>query len=233
MKDNIKKTKEYFDKNYEKLRFIKNTKQAELINSAALMLNKKLEGKILDIGSGGESIYASKSITKIVSLDISSQSLKAHKNDSKTEFILGDARRLDLADNIFDCAVTLFVLHHIAGNNLSETSNNAKSCFEESHRVLKPGGKILIVEPVLNKAMWNMENILFNSLFLCLRLFNKPMIYYFSLNILLDLLHEAGFRNITFSYLDTKNAKLCPCTCSIGIPFKYTPVSHVIIEGVK
>ncbi|MBL7132043.1 MAG: class I SAM-dependent methyltransferase [Candidatus Omnitrophica bacterium] len=231
--DNVEKTKRYFDRNVERLGRMKETQQSGIAKAAALSLEGKLKGEILDIGSGEHIDYSLESIDRLVCLDISSGSLERAEKNNKIEFIPGDARNLNMKDNLFDCVVILHTLHHLAGNSLTATHKNIEACFNESHRVLKKTGKILIIDAVCPRIVQGIENLLFKLSFLVLGLCDKPMVYYFSLSDLMNILSKVGFKKMTFSYLNTGNAKHCPFTSSIGIPFKYTPLSHFLIEGVK
>lgn len=231
--NNIERTKRYFDKNVERLKRTKETKQSEIVRATTLSLEGRLKGKVLDIGSGGRIDYSLDNIAKLVSLDISSKSFKRLGKSNKIEFIPGDARNLSMKDSLFDCVVILHTIHHLAGNNLTATHKNIEDCFRESHRVLKKSGKILIIDAICPRIVQRIENLLFKLSFLVLSLSDKPMVYYFSLFDLMSILSRVGFKMIAFSYLNTGNAKHCPFTSSIGIPFKYTPLSHVLIEGVK
>ncbi len=233
MINNIEKTKEYFDKSYRKLRPIKKTKQLEIVKATASSLEGKLQGAVLDIGSGGRIDYSLENINKLVSFDISSESLESSKKSEKVQIVHGDARRLNMQSNIFDRVIILHTIHHLAGNNLFKTYSNVKDCVTESYRVLKDKGKILVIDAVCSNLAQKVENLSFGVLYLILQLFNKPMVYYSSLSGIVDVMVKVGFKDINFSYLNTKNAILCPFTSKIGIPFKYTPLSHVLIEGIK
>jgi hypothetical protein len=78
-----------------------------------------------------------------------------------------------------------------------------------------------------------MEDFFYKSLFFIFKSFNKPMVHYFSLMQITDTLGELGFKNISLFYLDTGKAKLCPFDASMGVPFKYTPLTHVLVEAIK
>jgi len=66
----------------------------------------------------------------------------AVKNFSGGHFIIGDAFSLPIASGSFDRALSLGFLHHIDDRQVSHV-------LQEIHRVLKPGGTLLLAEPVL------------------------------------------------------------------------------------
>ena len=230
--DNVKKTQEFFDSNFRKLERTKEKKQLDIIKATEASLKNKLSGKVLDIGSGGKMHYSTHGINELICADMSFQSLEKAREDNKVECIITDARNLALCDNSFDCVVILHTLHHLAGNSAVDTRKNVLRCLKESHRVLKEEGKILIIDAFCKKIMERVEDLFHNTFFFIFENFGKPMVHYFSLIHITEALRQSGFKNITFSYLDTGNAKLCPFASSRGIPFKYTPVFHVLIEAV-
>lgn len=122
---------------------------------------------------------------------------------------------------------------YLAGNNLISTYKSVENSLRQSHRVLKKAGRLLIIDAICPRMVQGLENILFSFSSLVLDLWDKPMVYYFSLSGLIQILGKVGFKEITFSYLDTGSAQLRPFTSSAGIPFKYTPLCHVLIEGTK
>lgn len=55
-------------------------------------------------------------------------------------FVHGMAETLPFDDNTFDVVLCTFVFHHLPDDNLQ------RQCLHEIHRVLKPGGKMLLVD---------------------------------------------------------------------------------------
>lgn len=62
-----------------------------------------------------------------------------------------DAQSLPFKDNSFDNIVAIDVLHHI---------ERPVRFFEEAQRVLKEGGKIILLEPAITKISWFFYNFL-------------------------------------------------------------------------
>ena len=86
-------------------------------------------GATLEIGSGiGNFSLPESSITR---LDIQA---------SDQVDIVGDAHDLPIDDNSFDNIVLFDVLHHL---------DCPLIFFSEAHRVLKPGGRIIMIEPAI------------------------------------------------------------------------------------
>jgi ubiquinone/menaquinone biosynthesis C-methylase UbiE len=93
------------------------------------------EGFILDIGGGGEGVIGQLKGQQVIAIDISKRELvEAPPGPLK---IVMDARDLKFLDNTFNTATVFFTFMYIA-------SSDHQKVFEELHRVLKPGGRLLI-----------------------------------------------------------------------------------------
>lgn len=99
----------------------------------------------LEIGCGqGIETYMAKlaGARQVFAMDISDGSVRTAKNNLKSgdvtgvDFLVGDAERLPVASNSVDLAYSIGVLHHTPDTNKT---------LAELHRVLRPGGKALIM----------------------------------------------------------------------------------------
>ena len=92
---------------------------------------------ILDLGCGfGEFAEALEETTFDVGLDISERDLEiARASNLYSELYLGDARKLPFDDNTFGSIISVSVIEHVT---------EVDKVFAEAHRVLRPGGKLLI-----------------------------------------------------------------------------------------
>ncbi|MEW6455216.1 MAG: class I SAM-dependent methyltransferase [Acidobacteriota bacterium] len=119
------------------------------------IISRKLNGvvNILDIGCGDGflvSCLAKKLNRKIVGLDISTEGFtKAHDRCKKfdvcnlIECIKGDARNMKIFKNSeFDGITLVYTLHHM---------NKPEIVLKEAKRVLKPDGRVIIVEYIIKK----------------------------------------------------------------------------------
>lgn len=95
--------------------------------------------KVLDIGCGtGEfsTLYKNHDYTGI---DISSRYIEFAKKHHKGKFAVMDATTLQFPDQSFDYVLIMAILHHLSDQDVAKVLSEAK-------RVLKPGGKVLIME---------------------------------------------------------------------------------------
>jgi len=97
--------------------------------------------KILDIGGGAgvwTDIIREEGITdKIYAVDISEDILK--ERNPKDICQVGDMENLPYPDNTFDRAMFFSALHHV---------KNTERALSEAKRVVKPGGYIVLYEPI-------------------------------------------------------------------------------------
>lgn len=97
---------------------------------------------LLDVacGTGLVAVEAARlfgTAVRITCLDPSAGMLAIARTKLRANFVLGRAEQIPLADNSVDFLTMGYALRHVTG--LEET-------FREYHRVLKPGGKLLILE---------------------------------------------------------------------------------------
>jgi ubiquinone/menaquinone biosynthesis C-methylase UbiE len=120
-----------------------------------------VEGSILDLGTGPgflpiEIAKLSPGIT-IMGLDLSSELLKMAEKKAyaagvsdRVHFRLGSAALVPFEDNRFDLVLSTGMLHMV---------KDPLKVFQEIHRVLKPGGQALILDPArvssgIDKKKW-------------------------------------------------------------------------------
>jgi len=133
-------------------------KYDKLIEMLSMGLNKEIikeavketeigKGKksILDVATGtGRIAYAiarSHTNYKVVGIDINkdmlSEAIKKSKGLPNLSYMLGDVELLNFDNNSFDAVVTAFSL---------SVFNNLDNAISEMHRVLKPGGKLILLD---------------------------------------------------------------------------------------
>jgi len=146
----------------------------------------RLAYRVLDLGCGACELaqYLSKTYgQKVTGVDISANNFpnrrNINKNTKRIRCIRKDAARITFIRNeTIDAAMIFWALHEM---------QNPQKILQESYRVLRPGGKILIVEFPRNS--------------LAQRLWNEN---YYSKQELTTYLRRAGFKDIQARLLENK-----------------------------
>lgn len=98
--------------------------------------------KILEIGCGTGRISAllSQKTSFLVAIDPDENAIEiARANIPGVDFSVGSGEKLNFADNLFDGVIFTLSLHH----------QNCRKALGEAARVVKTGGNILVIEPVI------------------------------------------------------------------------------------
>jgi len=146
----------------------------------------RLAYRVLDLGCGACELAQYLSETygqKVTGVDISSSSFpnsrNITKNTKRIRCIRKDAARLNFIRNeTIDAVIVSWALHEM---------KNSQAVLQEAHRVLRPGGKVLVVEFPRNslaQKLWN-EN-------------------YYTNKELADSLRKAGFEDIRAKQIERK-----------------------------
>ncbi len=98
------------------------------------------EGLILDIGGGGEGVIGQLKGRQVVAIDLIKQELEDAPGGPLLKIVM-DARALGFLDGVFDTATVFFTFMYIM------PADHAK-VFAELHRVLRPGARLLVWDPV-------------------------------------------------------------------------------------
>jgi ubiquinone/menaquinone biosynthesis C-methylase UbiE len=112
--------------------------------------NFTAEGFILDIGGGGEGVIGQLKGQQVIAIDISKRELE--EAPSGPLKIVMDARDLKFLDDTFNTATVFFTFMYIA-------SDDHQKVFEELHRVLRQGGRLLVWDVVFPELTDKKKNM--------------------------------------------------------------------------
>jgi ubiquinone/menaquinone biosynthesis C-methylase UbiE len=146
--------------------------------------------RVLDLGCGACELAQYLSETygqKVTGVDISANSFPNRRNVTKNtkciRCIRKNAARLTfIRDKTIDAAIIFWALHEM---------KNSQAILQEAHRVLRPGGKILIVEFPRNS--------------LAQKLWNES---YYTIKELTGSLRKTGFKDILAKRIEHKQLRV-------------------------
>lgn len=162
-----------------------------LYEAARGELDRELAGRdVLDVGGGGVFPYDRIKARSVTALDVSPGMLARAPREVRT--VLSDARDMDsLADASFDAALFNLSAHHVAASDAETSDAGLLAAFAEAWRVLRPGGVLLVYEPVLGPAGAALYRACFAPVRAALALFGAPMVHLRSRAALLRLIERA------------------------------------------
>ncbi len=160
-------------------------------------VSKEVEGvnELLDVGNGGVFVYDTSRIGTITAVDLFLEDLPPEI--IKTYFPgnaraqRGSALALPANDNTFDMVLMVMLLHHLTGTDWQSSWLNARQAMREAWRVLKPGGRLLVVESCVPRWFFQLEK---PALWLLSRLlktiFSHPITLQFPAAMIADELRD-------------------------------------------
>jgi SAM-dependent methyltransferase len=116
---------------------------------------------LLDIGNGGVFDYDTTKVGSITAIDLFFEGLPtdllAQYFPKNAQAKQGSALALPEPDNRFDMVLMVMVLHHLTGMDWRQSWTNACKAIDEAWRVLRPGGRLLIVESCVPEWFFFLE----------------------------------------------------------------------------
>jgi SAM-dependent methyltransferase len=139
----VKKNAAFFDQNEA---YIHDQGQYEIHRLIRLTIEREVKnaGCLLDVGNGGFFNYQTDSIEELVAVDLMVQD--GAKPAANITFRRGSILALPFENCSFDCVLVQSVLHHVTGQTVSQNRRNMAQAIRECARVLKPGGKLVLLE---------------------------------------------------------------------------------------
>ncbi len=157
-----------------------------------------LQGDVIDVGSGGVISYPVEGISSLTLVDIAtinpSPSLQALTCPLSIKY--SDAASLDLPSETGDCVHMQMLLHHLAEESFERSKERLFSAVREAHRVLRPGGKLVIVESGLPRWIEFIERALFRVTAAALKKIDHPLVFQWSPHTVESACKAAGFQEI-------------------------------------
>ena len=160
---NVGKNKIYFKDNLDI--YCSNLQAIDTYSNIYREINSEIVNidLMLDVGNGGIFDYDTALVNNIVAVDLFFDELPDKIYTKKRNVSWKNGSALDLPENNdkYDAVLMVMLLHHLVGNSVSESIKNIHLAIHEAHRVLKPGGKLIVVESCIPRWFFAFEKLVF------------------------------------------------------------------------
>ena len=120
--------------------------RAVTIDLGKILSQHQVSGLVLDVAAGGSGTGPKILGEGTVALDVSTEEIgEAIRGGAKARWVCADGVTMPFRDNVFDHVMTFFGLLYIRG------TDKKRAVLRESLRVLRGGGKLVLVEPTVNR----------------------------------------------------------------------------------
>jgi SAM-dependent methyltransferase len=227
-----KKNAEFFLDEYESYK--ENVATIDTYQSISSALSERLRNtqRLLDVGNGGVFAYDTTGVREIIGLDLFLDDLpKDISLPKNVTMVQGSA--LDIPKDLinFDKVVVVMLIHHLIGKTVPESIENIHQLFSEVHRVLQPGGKLVIVESCIPTWFFLFEKLVFiPASFVIEKTMKHPPTLQYPENFIRTILKSAGFSHIESECIPKGKYVM---QYGVKVPSWVTPVQPVLFVAKK
>lgn len=190
---NVNQTQTFFNQwdDYHRL-----VNELDTYRFTAAALRGELHGRVVDVGNGGVFNYDLSALSEVVIVDIAEDLAKKTDWPSNVSFQWGDAIQLPLETGSFDTVLLQLILHHLAEKDFEVTRERSRQAVAEAFRVLKPGGRLVILESCLPRYWEMAERVLFSLFCRFLQRIGHPLVFQWHWDTLAGFARDAGFTEL-------------------------------------
>lgn len=190
--------------------------------------------RLIDIGNGGVFDYDPSEVRSITAIDlffagIPPELLHQHFPPNATA-VQGSALQIPQGEGGYDMALMVMLLHHLSGATWRESLANVHTAVAEAMRVLRPGGRLLIVESCVPWWFFQLEKPAFSLLTsLTQSIYSHPVTFQFPPRMIRDVLDQHSNR-VTIEKIPKGRYVL---QFGFKVPSILTPVQIFAFEAIK
>ncbi len=144
--------------------YSQNVQQLDTYVAMRASVDEALRGvnRLLDIGNGGVFDYDVGIVSSIVALDLFLDQIDISSYPAHIGFKAGSALDIPEPDESFDGVLIAMLLHHLVGRTARESLDNVRCAVREAFRVLRPGGRLIILESCVPRWFYGFEAAVFS-----------------------------------------------------------------------
>ena len=207
----------------------------DALRKAALpLLTPLLRGRALCLGRHQALRLSPPAADLFVIADFSATSLSRAPRRPNLLRVCARAAALPFDIGSFDTVVMPGILHHLAEDTVAETNAMLQAALNESARVLKREGRLVVFEPSVSPFMESVIRSLFLPARLAINRYGLPMMCPVSVQSIAQMCSEAG--------IVVKNTRRVEVESPVSVswflpdwrlPYPLMPWKFHLIEGVK
>jgi SAM-dependent methyltransferase len=146
-----------------RLAYDKGVQQLDTYVTIRRSLDESLRGlgRMLDVGNGGVFDYDTGLVREIVALDLFLGEVQGLTLPPNVTARSGSALEIPEPDGSFDAVLLAMLIHHLIGRTVRESLDNVRQAVREAFRVLRPGGKLVILESCVPPWFYRFERAVF------------------------------------------------------------------------
>lgn len=117
--------------------------------------------RLLDVGNGLVFNYDVEKVRQIVALDLFLDQINTSIYPKNIRFKKGSALNIPELNESFDTVLMEMLLHHLVNKTSNGSLLNARQAVSEAFRVLKPNGKLVVIESCVPEWFYTLERCVY------------------------------------------------------------------------